>query len=297
MRRVAMTLITVLLAAAFAAAQPKPLKVYVSVDMEGISGIVHAEQTTPDGKDYGAARKWMAEDVNAVVTGLLEGGATEVVVNDSHGGMRNILPSDLHPQASLISGTPKPLAMMAGIDSTFAACLFVGYHAQAGSTAGILDHTISGSTVYEAKVNGVALPEMGLNALIAGTFGVPVVMLSGDVAACAQAKAVLGEGVATVAVKEAIGRTAAKLLPMPEARRRLQAGAREALGRRAQVRPFTMTAPYRFELSFMNAGQTDLAASLPGVTRSGPRTIAFTSQDYIEGFKLLRAAIALPSAW
>jgi D-amino peptidase len=297
MRRVATPIVGFALCATLCGAQKTPVKVYVSVDMEGISGIVHAEQTSPEGKDYGAARKWMAEDVNAVVAGLLAGGATEVVVNDSHGGMRNILPSDLHPEASLITGTPKPLVMMAGIDESYAACLLIGYHAQAGTTAAILDHTISGGTVYEAKVNGVALPELGLNALIAGSFGVPVIMLSGDAAACTQAKALLGEGVTTVAVKQALSRTAAKLVPMPEARRRLQEAAQRALGQRAQVKPYTMAAPYRFELSFLNSSQTDIASSLPGVTRIGPRTIAFTTQDYLEGFKQLRAAIAIPSTW
>ena len=297
MRRVTTAFVSFSLWASPGLAQPRPVKVYVSVDMEGISGIVHADQTSADGKDYGTARKWMADDVNAVVTGLLSGGASEVVVNDSHGGMRNILPSDLHPEAILISGTPKPLAMMAGIDASFAAALLIGYHAQAGTTAGTLDHTISGGTVYEVKVNGIAMPELGLNALIAGGLGVPVVMLSGDVAACAQAKALLGEGVTTLAVKEALGRTAARLVPMPEARRRLQEAAREALGKRAQVKPYTLAPPYQFELSFMNAGQADLAASLPGVRRVAGRTIAFTSQDYVEGFRLLRVAIALPSAW
>jgi D-amino peptidase len=296
MRGMVVTAVSVMVSAALAVAQSRPVKVYVSVDMEGISGVVSPDQISSDGKDYNAARKWMADDVNAVVTGLIAAGASEIVVNDSHGGMRNILPSDLHPSATLISGTPKPLSMMAGIDATFAACLLIGYHGGAGTTAGVLDHTISGSTVYEVRVNGVALPELGLNALIAGSFGVPVVMLSGDVAVCKQASELLGVGVTTVAVKEALGRTAARLVPMPEARRRLEEGARAALGKRAQIRPYTLTPPYRFELAFMNAGQADMAASLPGVTRIAPRTIAFTNNSYLEGFKLLRAAITLGAA-
>ncbi len=158
------------------------VKVYISADMEGIWGVVHANQTSPDSPEYAAARKWMAEDVNAVVAGLFDAGATEVVVNDSHGSQRNILASDLDPRASLISGSPKPLSMMEGIDATFAACIFVGYHAKAGTAAAILDHTISGSVVRAIRVNRIEMPELGLNAAIAGYYGVPVVLISGDAA-------------------------------------------------------------------------------------------------------------------
>ena len=129
--------------------------------MEGISGIVHGDQTTPGTPEYASGRKWMAEDVNAAVEGALEAGATEVLVNDSHGSMRNIDPDDLDPRAILISGTPKPLSMMQGIDASFAACLFIGYHAKAGTADAILDHTISGSVVRAVRINGLELPELG----------------------------------------------------------------------------------------------------------------------------------------
>ena len=188
-------------------------KVFISVDMEGIWGVVAAEQTSATSPEYGAARKWMAEDVNAVVAGLLEAGAGEIVVNDSHGSMRNIVADALNPKASLISGSPKPLSMMQGIDATFDAVVFVGYHARAGTAAAILDHTISSGTIYSIKVNGQEMPELGLNALIAGYYKVPVIMLTGDTTTCAQAKAVLGDGLVTAAVKEATGRVAARLLP------------------------------------------------------------------------------------
>ncbi len=178
-----------------AAAQAKAgPKVFISVDMEGIWGVVAAEQTSAASPEYGAARRWMAEDVNAVVAGLLDAGAGEIVVNDSHGSMRNIVADAVNPKVSLISGSPKPLSMMQGIDATFDAVVFVGYHARAGTGAAILDHTISGGTIRAIKVNGQELPELGLNALIAGYYKVPVIMLSGDTTTCAQAKSVLGEG-------------------------------------------------------------------------------------------------------
>ncbi len=285
----------VTLAATLGAAQGRALKVYVSVDMEGISGVVSSDQVNSESLDYAAARRWMAGDVNAVIAGLVASGATEIVVNDSHGGMTNLLPEDLRPEASLISGTPKPLAMMAGIDGSFDACLFVGYHSQAGTEAATLDHTISGATVHGIKVNGVELPELGLNAAIAGHFGVPVIMLSGDAAVCRQATSLLGGGVVTVAVKEAFTRSAAKLLPLAESRRRLEAGAREALANRARNKPFRIAPPYRVEVAFLNSGLADRAAMLPGVVRADARTLAFSTSDYLEGFKTVRALVALAS--
>jgi D-amino peptidase len=293
MKRILCLLLVLAFVLVLQAAEQAPLKVFISVDMEGIWGVVHTDQTSSDGKDYGLARKWMADDVNAVAAGLFEAGATEVVVNDSHGGMRNIIAGDLDPRASLVSGSPKPLSMMQGLDASFAACLFVGYHARAGSVSAVLDHTISSGTVRSIKVNGLELPEMGINGAIAGCFKVPVVMLSGDTETCRQAKALLGPDVVTVAVKEGIGRFAAKLLPMAEARRRLHDGAREALLKRAAIKPFVLGPPFHFELAFLNSAQAEMASQLPAVTRVDGRTVSFTAQDFLEGFKLLRALITL----
>jgi D-amino peptidase len=280
-----------------AAAQQKPvLKVFISVDMEGISGIVHGDQTTTGTAEYAAGRKWMAQDVNAVVEGALEAGATEVVVNDSHGSMRNIDPDDLHPRAILISGSPKPLSMMQGIDASFAACLLIGYHAKAGTEDAILDHTISGSVVRAIRVNGAELPELGLNAAIAGYYGVPVVLVSGDTAVCRQAGEVLGKDVVTVAVKEAYGRLAAKLVPMGEARRMIKAGVKDALGKFGRIKPFKIAPPYNFELGYHVSAQADMAAMLTEVKRVDARTVAFTADDFILGFRKLRALIALAPA-
>jgi len=284
----------IVLAVLTAAAQQKAgPKVYISVDMEGIWGVVHGDQTSAAGEGYGAARKWMAEDVNAVIAGLREAGAGEIVVNDSHGGMKNIVADALDPTASLISGTPKPLVMMEGIDVSFDAVVLVGYHARAGSFPGVLDHTISGATVYAIKINGRELPEMGLNAAIAGYYKVPVIMLTGDTTTCGQARELFGKNITTIAVKDAIGRVAAKMLPRVEALAQLKAGAKKAVEGRAQARPFVLTTPLSFELEFHNSGQSELPMLIPGIKRLGPRAVGFTSNDYVEGFKILRALIAL----
>lgn len=285
-------LISVALAGLAAAEKTGP-KVFISVDMEGIWGVVHSDQTSSSGQDYGAARKWMAEDVNAVIEGLLEAGASDIVVNDSHGSMRNILVGDLHPRVSLISGSPKPLSMMQGIDASFDACIFIGYHAKAGTASSILDHTISGSAILSIKINGREQPELGINGLIAGYYGVPVVMLSGDAETCSQAKSILGPEVVTVAVKEATGRYAARLQPRDEARHRLRSGAKEALLRKTKIPPFRLNPPFEFELEFHNSGQAEMPSLVPQVKRTGARSVAFSTDDFIQGFKLMRALIAL----
>jgi D-amino peptidase len=281
------------LAVVLAAEQKPGPKVFISVDMEGIWGVVHANQTSPDSPEYGAARKWMAEDVNAVIDGLLAAGAGLIVVNDSHGSMRNIIADQLNPKAALISGSPKPLSMMEGIDASFDACLFVGYHAQAGTAAASLDHTISGGTMRSITINGLELPELGINAAIAGSYNVPVIMLSGDEATCGQARAVLGQSLLTVAVKKAVGRYAAQMKPREEARQSLTQGAQQALASLGKLKPFRLDPPLSFELEFHNSGQAEMPSLLPQVRRTGPRSVAFTADDYLQGFKLMRAVIAL----
>jgi D-amino peptidase len=288
-------------AAVFVSAQQKPaprppFKVFISVDMEGISGIVHGDQVTPGTAEYADGCAWMARDVNAAVHGALAAGATEIIVNDSHGSMRNIDPAALHMQATLISGSPKPLSMMQGIDASFQACIFIGYHAKAGTEDAILDHTISGSVVRAIRVNGIEMPELGLNAAIAGCYGVPVVLVSGDTAVCRQATEILGKDVVTVAVKEAIGRLAAKLVPFTESQRLIQDGVREALKKLGSAKPYKLAAPFRFELDYHISAQADMGAMIPGVKRIGARTLAFTADDYLEGFRTLRAMINIAPA-
>jgi D-amino peptidase len=210
--------------------------------------------------------------------------------------MRNIIADGLNPKASLVSGSPKPLLMMQGIDGTFDACIFVGYHAKAGTASAILDHTISGGAMRSIKINGQELPELGINGAIAGYFKVPVIMLSGDMETCVQARSILGSEIVTVAVKEGVGRYAAKLLPQEEARKRLKEGAQEALLKKAKILPFKLNPPYQFELDFNNSGQAELPSMIPGVKRTGARGVTFSSSDYMDGVKLMRALIALASA-
>ncbi len=271
----------------------QPLKVYISVDMEGIWGVVHSKQCSAESPEYQLARKWMVQDTNAVVQGLFEGGATEVVVKDSHGSMRNIIASELDPRAVLISGSPKPLSMMEGLDSSFSACLFVGYHARAGSAPAILDHTISGAAIYSLRINGQEMPELGINAAIAGYFNVPVVMLTGDTATCRQARELLGQELVVVPVKEAVNRLAARNFARDKVLADLRDGARKAINSLKNFQPYKLPPPYEFEINLHNSQQAELGVLIPGVRRPSARTLTFSSQDYLEGFRLMRALIAL----
>jgi D-amino peptidase len=293
MKRICLFFIMIAAISFLQAGEKTPVKVFISVDMEGIWGVVHSEQTMPGSRDYDLARKWMAQDVNAVIEGLLEAGAEEIVVNDSHGGMRNIIADELHPKASLISGTPKPLSMMQGIDNSFSACIFIGYHARAGTALAVLDHTISGSSVRAVRVNGLELPELGINGALAGYFNVPVIMLSGDEETCNQAKSILGSGLVTTAVKQGVGRYAARLLPAVEARKRLKEDAREALLKKDKISIFKLNPPFHFELEFLNSSQAEMPSLVPQVQRVDARKVTFTTADYFEGFRLLRVLIAL----
>ncbi|MCX7974784.1 MAG: M55 family metallopeptidase [Candidatus Aminicenantes bacterium] len=277
-------------------AQTKPVKIYLSVDMEGIWGVVHGNQVSADSPEYAAGRRWMVEDVNAVINGLLEAGVQEIVVNDSHGSMRNIPAHELNPKVTLISGSPKPLSMMEGIDESFSGVIFVGYHARAGSYASILDHTISGAAVYAIKINGQEMPELGINAAIAGYYRVPVIMLTGDAETCRQAKSILGEKLVTVTVKEGVGRYAARMLPRELVLKKLIEGARDAVKKISEFKPFLPSPPYDFELQLHNSNQAELGALIPLVKRIEPRTLKFQTKDYLEGFKLLRVLIALAAA-
>ena len=197
--------------ATFGSAQ-NGLKVFISVDMEGITGVSSREDTGSSGSQYQYFRKVMTREANAAIEGALAAGATEVVVRDSHGSKTNLLPEELNRNAVLVRGLdPGPKNMMLPIDESFDAAIFIGYHAKAGTPDAILEHTSNGN-VLDFSINGVSLPEGGYNALIAGLYNVPVVFVAGDKAVCQQIKGLVGD-IETVAVKEAIGPVAVNLHP------------------------------------------------------------------------------------
>ena len=226
------------------------MKVFISVDMEGISGIVDTNETLSDHSEYKKARAAMAEDVNAAIEGILEKGAAEIVVCDGHGKMINIEPEALSDAAQLVRGTPKHVSQMAGIDSSFDAALFVGYHSMKGTHNGILSHTFSGKAIQYLKINGMEAGETAINAGIAGYYGVPLVFVSGDLAVTMEAKALIPD-IETVSVKEAISRTAAKCLHPNTARQQIKETVAKALGKKESIRPFVFDSPVQFDFPIL----------------------------------------------
>jgi D-amino peptidase len=272
------------------------MRVYISVDMEGVAGVVHEDQTDPidprHAGDYNRFRRLMTNEANAAIAGALEAGAKAVLVNDSHWLMRNLLAEELNPVAELLSGGPKRLSMVEGIDGGFDAAMFIGYHARAGTRNATIDHTYT-SRVYEARLNGKPVGELALNAAMAGVHGVAVALVSGDQALAAEAKALLGAGVETVIVKEAVGRFAARSLGPTIACERIRSGAAAAL-KRTHV-AFTVNAPIRLEVDFLVSQMADMAELVPGSNRTGGRTVSYAGDDYREVFRAWRAMYNLAS--
>lgn len=267
------------------------MKVFISADLEGISGVVHGDQTSAQGKDYDRARRLMTAEVNAAVEGALEAVATEVVVNDSHGSMRNILIEDIHPRAVLITGTGKPLQMMQGIDGSFAAALLVGYHARMGG-GGVLNHTISGGAVAGIWVNDILVGETGLNAMVAGHFGVPVVVVTGDQYLASEARALM-PWVRAIEVKQAVARNAAACLPPARAHELIRVGVHQALEGLENARPLTVTTPVTVRLKLRDTGQAEAAARFPAIEVVDSLTVAYTGKDLLEAFRAVRSMIAM----
>ncbi|MEV5983119.1 M55 family metallopeptidase [Streptomyces sp. NPDC052114] len=271
------------------------MKVLISVDMEGISGIAHSTETNPDRYDYERGRALMTAEANAVIAGVLDAEPTaDVRVADAHGPFRNLLPEELDRRARLVRGKPRPLGMLGGLDEDTDAALFVGYHARAGQGPGVLAHTMS-DAILDVRVAGRSLGEIGLNAAMAGQLGVPVVLLSGDDAACAELAELVPDAV-TAAVKEALGQTAALALHPAEARDRLRRAAADAITRYRRVPPLVLAGPLDVEVDLAGPHMVDLATLVPGVSRTeGGRTITFTTADFTDAYRLLLLLVQLSS--
>jgi D-amino peptidase len=272
------------------------MRVYISVDMEGVAGVVHEDQTDPidprHAGEYNRSRRLMTAEANAAVEGALAAGAERVLVNDSHWLMMNILAEELHPAAELLSGGPKARSMVEGVELGFDAALFVGYHAMAGVSPAIIDHTYT-SLVHEARLNGRPVGELAINAALVGTYDVPVALVSGDQTLAAEARDLLGPSVETVVVKHAVGRFAARSVAPAEACRRIREGTAAAL-RRSHT-PWRLAAPIRLEVDFALTQMADMAELVPGSVRTAGRTVTFTHDDYREVFRAWRALYNLAS--
>ena len=262
------------------------LKVYISADMEGVVGAVTGDQLGPTGFEYQRFRGFMTKEVNAAITAARDMGATEIVVSDSHGNGENLLIEELPQDIQLIRSWPRPLMMMEGIDESFDAVFLIGYHASTTNIRGVRAHTFSSANLTSVRLNGIAMMEASVSAAIAGDFGVPIVLISGDDAAVEEAQGLIGdmEGAIT---KWNLGFHSARTI-MPEASYALIGErVRAALSRLDDFEPYTMNGPLTLEISFKNYMPAELMAYLPNVDRLDAHTIRFVGQDMTEISKFI----------
>jgi len=282
------------------------MRIYISVDMEGLAGVAHPHQVVfglggPDRTDYDRSRGLMAGETNAAIDGAFENGAREVVVNDSHWQMRNLRGEDLRDGARLIIGD-KPLSMTQGIggvgDGAFDGAAFIGYHAGAGHPTGVIAHTYSSVSVLEIRANGVAHNEAGLNAIRLGHHGVPVILVAGDDALATEVEALL-PWAERVIVKRGLGSNLADSLSPAAACNAIREGMQRAMGRMDTMRVYEPALPIAGEIDFRLPVMADYACVLPGTERIGPRTVGFRADDGEDWYRtclVLTRLAAVPAA-
>ncbi|MFW5904867.1 MAG: M55 family metallopeptidase [bacterium] len=268
-------------------AEGRQLRVFLSVDMEGATGVVTPEQLGPEGFEYARFREFVTEEALAAMEGAREAGATEFVVADAHGNGQNLLIERFPDDVEIVRSWPRPLHMVQGIDESFDAAFFIGYHAAATNTEGVRAHTFSSANYSSVVLNGVPLSEGGMNAAIAGHFGVPVALVTGDDVTVAEMEDLLGD-VEGVAVKQALGFHSARTLTPAAARERIRQGARRALERVGDFRPYEVDGEPVLELTFKSYRPAEVLAYLPIVERPSDRTIRYRGADMVEISKFLQ---------
>ena len=271
------------------------LKVFISVDMEGISGIVDWSMVGDDPVEYAIGRSLMVGDVNAAIEGILEVSEAKILVSDAHGAERCIHPEELHEAAIHVRGSPKPITQMTGISRDFDAALFLGYHAKKGTKHGTMDHTIYPNIIDSITINGLEVGETGINAAIAGYYGVPLIFLAGDLAVTKEAQGII-PNITTIAVKEAVGRYAAMCIHPKKSREMIREGVKEALKKRELVKPFTFKSPIEARVKYVSTEMADAVEFMRTVERIDGRTIKFVFDDYIKAFRAVRSSIWIASA-
>jgi D-amino peptidase len=260
--------------------------------MEGISGVVLSDHVISSHKEHERFRGLMTAEANAAIEGAVAGGAKDIIVNDSHDRMANILIEKLHPAAELITGSPKPFGMMQGIGPDVDAVFLVGYHAASGSSHAVLEHTMTGR-LSDVQLNDLRVGEMGFNAAMAGSYSVPVLLVTGDSAITAEARELLGN-IETVAVKEGIARTAARCVNPEVAQQRIRQAAERALS--LNVSPLVVSPPITLRVAFQRAAHADMAELMPESQRLDGRTVSWTGEDIPAVYRVLRAMITLSGA-
>ncbi|HVL53574.1 MAG TPA: M55 family metallopeptidase [Vitreimonas sp.] len=277
-------------------------RVYLSVDLEGVAGISHDRPTTRGDDGYDAAVALMVGEANAAIEGAFTGGAAEVVLNDSHGSMYNLVPADLDPRAVVVQGQ-KAWSMVQGAepgsalvgDGPFGVALFVGYHARAGHPTGVIAHTYSSAPTL-TTLDGRPVGETGINAAVLGAWGIPVGLVAGDDRLADEVADWLPNA-ERVVVKRAVGWRAAASVHPSVARDLVRAGAERAVRRAAagELEPLTVPTPVRIEVEYRNGGEADHAAVVPLTERYGDRGVRISAPDMPTAYRAFLAGIRLVS--
>jgi D-amino peptidase len=262
------------------------MKIYISADMEGVVGVVTGEQLGPTGFEYQRFRELMTQEVNAAIEGALAGGATEIVVSDSHGNGQNLLIEKLPRDILLVRSWPRPLGMMQGVDATFAGAVFIGYHSGTTNPEGVRAHTLSSARIADVRLNDLSMSEAGINAAIAGHFNVPIIMVSGDDVVVKETTALLGN-IEGAVVKWASGFHSAKTIMPTASYDLIREKVRKAVGRIKEFKTYKLTAPIKLEVRFKNYRPSEVLSYLSIVERVDAHSIRFTGKDMIEVSKFL----------
>jgi D-amino peptidase len=273
-------------------AQPRPRKIFISVDMEGITGVVQPAQLGPDGFEYQRAREWMTAEVNAAIAGIREAGPADIVVCDSHGNGQSVLIDRLPDDVRLVRGFPRPLEMMQGIDDSFAAAVFIGYHGSEWTTGAVRGHTISSARLLGVRLNGMEVSEGLYNAALAGEFGVPVAFISGDRLAVEQVQNVIPT-VGSAAVKEPYGYHSAMSVTPARGQAMIREGVARAMAKLGSLRSYRVATPIALEVGFKFTIDAERAAFVPGLERSDAHTVKGSFKDMVGITKLLQVLTSL----
>lgn len=272
--------------------QPAGLKVFISIDMEGITGVVQPAQLGPAGWEYARAREWMTGELKAALAGASRAGATEFVIADSHGNAQNVLIDQLPETVHIVRGFPRPLSMMQGIDDSFAAAIFIGYHASEMTAGSVRGHTFSSARLLGVMLNGTEVSEGMFNAAIAGHFGVPVVFVSGDRKAVEQMTSAI-PGIGSAIVKEPLGYHSAMTVTPARGQAMIGAGVETALAKRSTIRPYRVQTPVNFEVGFKLTMDAERASYIPGLTRAGAHAIRGSLPDITHLVRLMQVLTSL----
>lgn len=262
------------------------MKLYISADMEGVAGVVTDEQLGPSGFEYERFRGLMTAEVNAAIEAAFEAGTTEILVSDSHGNGQNLLIEKLPGNVTVVRSWPRPLMMMQGIDDSFDGVLFLGYHTGTANPSGVRAHTMSSAHLADVRLNGVSVPEAGLNAAIAGHFGVPVIMISGDDAAVREARELLGD-IEGAVVKWNYGFHSARTLTPEAAREVIREAVKKSIARIDDFKPYRVRTPVEFEVQFKNYRPSEVLSYLPIVERIDSHSVRFVGKNMLEVSRFL----------